>query len=102
MKEYEKTITAVSKRNIQTAIDGFSVDLNDVLTNNVRSYLDSLSIDELKEIQQFFNDLLNLLYDEKLYESKEKEADKLLIIHLLTMSYILKIKRILSGILGKR
>lgn len=79
MKEYEKIITAVSKRNIQTAIDGFSVDLNDELTNNVRSYLDSLSIDELKEIQQFFNDLLNLLYDEKLYESKVKEADKLLI-----------------------
>lgn len=64
----EKILLVFSKRTIQSAIDGFIVDLTDDLTNRVRKNLESLSVNELSKIQDFLNKLLNLLYKGQLYE----------------------------------
>ena len=64
----EKMLSVFLERTVQSAVQGFVVDLNDNLTNKVRENLALLSEKELLKIKDFLNKLLNLLYKGQLYE----------------------------------
>ncbi len=73
--KYEKMINAFQEKTVKSAIEGFLVDLNDDLTNNVRDYLDLQNNEELVKIQKFLNKLLNLLYNCELYEMQVEQEE---------------------------
>ena len=56
----EKILLVFSERTIQSAVQGFTVSLNDNITNKVREKLESLTEQELIEIKGLLNKLLNL------------------------------------------
>ena len=66
----EEIIKAFSTRKLQDAINGFVIELNDGITNEVRKYLDKLSYDELIEVKKFLNKLLNIWYNGILFNDE--------------------------------
>lgn len=66
--EIDKIIEVFSNRTVKGAIDNCIIELNDNITNSTREYLETLSDDELKSIQEFLDKLLNLCYNCKLYD----------------------------------
>ena len=63
----KKIIDAFNTKTIDSAIEGFTIEHNDEITNAVREYLDSLSKEELLSIQRFLEELLNYCYGGKLF-----------------------------------
>ena len=74
-KEIKKMITALTERTTEKAIEGFTIECNNEITNQVREYLDTLTEKELIEIQEYLNNLLNLCYDGKLLNIPIKEEE---------------------------
>ena len=74
-KEIKKMITAFTERTTEKAIEGFIIECNNEITNQVRNYLDTLTEKELIEIQEYLNNLLNLCYDGKLLNIPIKEEE---------------------------
>ena len=74
-EKINKMISAFKNMNVKSAIDGFTIEQNDDITNKVREYLDSLSEDELVRIQNFLKTLLNYCYDGKLFDEELNEED---------------------------
>ena len=74
-KEIKKMITALTERTTEKAIEGFTIECNNEITNQVRDYLDTLTEKELIEIQEYLNNLLNLCYDGKLLNIPIKEEE---------------------------
>ncbi len=66
----EEIIKAFSTRKLQDAINGFVIELNDGITNEVRKYLDRLSYDELVEVKKYLNKLLNICYNGTLFNDE--------------------------------
>ena len=66
----EEIIKAFSTRKLQDAINGFVIELNDGITNEVRKYLDRLSYDELVEVKKYLNKLLNICYNGILFNDE--------------------------------
>lgn len=66
----EKMIKAFSIRKLHDAIDGFVIELNDGITNEVRKNLDRLSYDELVEVKKYLNKLLNICYNGTLFNDE--------------------------------
>jgi len=63
-----KMIEAFQDKTIDSAIEGFVVEQNDELTNEVRKYLDSLPTEEVLEVQNFLNRLFNYCYGGQLFD----------------------------------
>lgn len=74
-KEIKKMITALTERTTEKAIEGFTIECNNEITNQVRDYLDTLTEKELIEIQEYLNNLLNLCYDGKLLNIPLQEEE---------------------------
>lgn len=81
-KEIKKMITAFTEKTTEKAIEGFTIECNNEITNQVRDYLDTLTEKELREIQEYLNNLLNLCYEGKLLnipikQEEQKQIDNL-------------------------
>lgn len=63
-------IKAFSTKKLQDAINGFVIELNDGITNEVRKYLDKLPYAELIEVKKFLNKLLNICYNGTLFNDE--------------------------------
>ena len=74
-EKIKKMIDAFNNKIVESAIEGFTIEQNDEITNKVREYLDSLSEEELVRIQNFLKTLLNYCYDGKLFDEKTNEED---------------------------
>ena len=75
----EKLIHALLTRDIQSTIEGMCFEHNDEITNEVRESLDTLPIEEIKEIQSFLYKLLNICYDGQLFEMNlEKKENEII------------------------
>ena len=96
----EKILLVFSERTIQSAVQGFTVSLNDNITNKVREKLESLTEQELIEIKEFLNKLLNLLYDGQLYEMNIN-TNEMSLINNLTEEEKFKIKTIALYFIGR-
>ena len=96
----EKILLVFSERTIQSAVQGFTVSLNDNITNKVREKLESLTEQELIEIKEFLNKLLNLLYNGQLYEMNI-DTNEMSIINNLTEEEKFKIKTIALYFIGR-
>ena len=96
----EKILLVFSERTVQSAVQGFTVSLNDNITNKVREKLESLTEQELIEIKEFLNKLLNLLYKGQLYEMNI-DTNEMSIINNLTEEEKFKIKTIALYFIGR-
>ena len=96
----EKILLVFSERTIQSAVQGFTVSLNDNITNKVREKLESLTEQELIEIKGLLNRLLNLLYDGQLYEMNIN-TNEMSLINNLTEEEKFKIKTIALYFIGR-
>ena len=96
----EKILLVFSERTIQSAVQGFTVSLNDNITNKVREKLESLTEQEQVEIKEFLNKLLNLLYDGQLYEMNIN-TNEMSLINNLTEEEKFKIKTIALYFIGR-
>ena len=96
----EKILLVFSERTVQSAVQGFTVSLNDNITNKVREKLESLTEQELIEIKEFLNKLLNLLYDGQLYEMNIN-TNEMSLINNLTEEEKFKIKTIALYFIGR-
>ena len=96
----EELLNVFSIRNVQSAVQGFIVDLNNNLTDKVRENLALLSEQEFLEIKDFLNKLLNLLYKGQLYEMNidSNESD---IIEKLTEQEKFKLKETVIYFMGR-
>ena len=96
----EELLNVFSIRNVQSAVQGFIVDLNNNLTDKVRENLALLSEKEFLEIKDFLNKLLNLLYKGQLYEMNidSNESD---IIEKLTEQEKFKLKETVIYFMGR-
>ena len=96
----EELLNVFSIRNVQSAVQGFIVDLNNNLTDKVRDNLALFSEQEFLEIKDFLNKLLNLLYKGQLYEMNidSNESD---IIEKLTEQEKFKLKETVIYFMGR-
>lgn len=96
----EKILLVFSERTIQSAVQGFTVSLNDNITNKVREKLESLTEQELIEIKEFLNKLLNLFYNGQLYEMNI-DTNEMSLINNLTEEEKFRIKTIALYFIGR-
>ncbi len=75
-EKINKMINAFKTKTIDSALESFSTEQNDEITNKVREYLDSLSEEELLNIKHYLESLLNYCYEGKLLDEEVNEEDK--------------------------
>ena len=75
-EKINKMINAFKTKTIDSALESFSTEQNDEITNKVREYLDSLSEEELLNIKHYLESLLNYCYEGKLLGEEVNEEDK--------------------------
>lgn len=69
MEAVDKIFAALKSCNVEAAIESFIVEQNDEITNGVRAKLDELSDEEIVKVRDFLNSLLNMCYDNALFEN---------------------------------
>ena len=74
-EDINKMINTFKNRTIDSAIEGFTIEQNDEITNSVREYLDSLSDEELISIEEYLKTLLNYCYKGKLFDQELNDED---------------------------
>lgn len=68
MDVVNKIFEALKECNVEEAIKCFNVEHNDEITNGVRAKLDELSEEEIVKVKDFLNHLLNMSYDNALFD----------------------------------